>query len=163
MKLRTPDRTFNGYYGPIEFKDGVSVRIVSPREANQLRAVMSGIEIVQDDGVTLDEALNAISTLMPRGYYNEFHNPIPSPYLTDWLGQYPEGEDPNVSKVEDGSEVVVQEPQGPQPVKEPRFSRAELEKIADEGGIAKLRDIGNEVGVKANSIEKLIEAILARA
>lgn len=41
------------------------------------------------------------------------------------------------------------------------MTREELEAIADEKGISGLREIGNELGVKSNSIEDLIGKILA--
>ncbi|WBM72993.1 hypothetical protein OH773_21765 (plasmid) [Buttiauxella sp. WJP83] len=41
-----------------------------------------------------------------------------------------------------------------------RFTREELESIADSEGIAGLRLIGNQVGVKAKGIVEMIEGIL---
>lgn len=41
-----------------------------------------------------------------------------------------------------------------------RFTRAELESIADCEGIAGLRQIGNQIGVKAKGIVEMIEGIL---
>lgn len=42
----------------------------------------------------------------------------------------------------------------------PGYSREKLEQIADEKGIAGLREIGDSWGVKATSIAKLIDEIL---
>ncbi len=41
-----------------------------------------------------------------------------------------------------------------------RFTREELESIADCEGIAGLRQIGNQIGVKAKGIVEMIEGIL---
>ncbi|HBQ8651158.1 TPA: hypothetical protein L9A73_005457, partial [Klebsiella pneumoniae] len=41
-----------------------------------------------------------------------------------------------------------------------RFTREELESIADCEGIAGLRQIGNTLGVKAKGIVEMIEGIL---
>ena len=46
----------------------------------------------------------------------------------------------------------------PKPVQ--RFTREELESIADCEGIAGLRQIGNQIGVKAKGIVEMIEGIL---
>ncbi|GAA0353351.1 hypothetical protein L9H26_18760 [Morganella psychrotolerans] len=43
---------------------------------------------------------------------------------------------------------------------EVRYTRAELEALADKGGIAALRKVGNEHGVREKSIEAMIEGIL---
>ncbi|MCU6236772.1 hypothetical protein KWH75_06780 [Morganella morganii] len=43
---------------------------------------------------------------------------------------------------------------------EVRYTRAELEALADKGGIAALRNVGNEHGVREKSIEAMIEGIL---
>ncbi|EBL8960136.1 hypothetical protein JKH05_004225 [Salmonella enterica] len=42
----------------------------------------------------------------------------------------------------------------------PRFTREELESIADCEGITGLRQIGNQIGVKAKGISEMIESIL---
>ncbi|MDC9582345.1 hypothetical protein PSI15_12355 [Xenorhabdus sp. PR6a] len=41
-----------------------------------------------------------------------------------------------------------------------RYSRAELEAVADKGGISALRKIGNDLDVREKSIEAMIESIL---
>lgn len=41
-----------------------------------------------------------------------------------------------------------------------KYTRAELEAVVDNGGLTGLREIGNAVGVKAGSINELIERIL---
>lgn len=41
-----------------------------------------------------------------------------------------------------------------------KYSKEALEEVADKDGIAGLREIGNELGVKANSITALIQEIL---
>lgn len=43
---------------------------------------------------------------------------------------------------------------------EVRYTRAELEALADKDGIAALRNVGNEHGVREKSIEAMIEGIL---
>ncbi|MGZ8497409.1 MAG: hypothetical protein ACXWXL_03300 [Candidatus Binatia bacterium] len=44
----------------------------------------------------------------------------------------------------------------------PRYTREELEAIADKGGIAELRKIADELGVKGKAIQTLIDGILTK-
>ena len=43
----------------------------------------------------------------------------------------------------------------------PAYTREELEGVADESGISGLREIGNALNARSNSIEGLIDAILS--
>lgn len=69
--------------------------------------------------------------------------------------QYVESYDQRVT-----AEQVEALPAATEPVaKKPKYTHDELAKIADEKGIEGLREIGNEFGVKAQSIAKLIDLI----
>lgn len=59
---------------------------------------------------------------------------------------------PDIVPLKRGSEEVAKPMQ--------RFTREELESIADCEGIAGLRQIGNSIGVKAKGIVEMIEGIL---
>lgn len=160
MKLKLPGNT-TGYIGPILFENGVSVGLVSPRQANQFRAIMTGVTIVQDDGVTPDDALNAIFPVQPLGAYIDMGIDPPSIYLTDWQGQYPEGYGPPREQPVQEQEPE-QPPAPPEPEPEvPKWTRQELEAIADKEGIAGLREISERHGIKGRAIVELIDAILA--
>lgn len=51
-----------------------------------------------------------------------------------------------------------------QPKKEkPKFTEAELEKVADEKGITGLRELAEPFGIKSNSIRGLIDALVKAA
>lgn len=156
MKLRVPGN-YTGYYGTIQFQDGVSVGLVSPKQANHMRAIMAGVEILEDDGETVDAALTALSTIQPLGYYVEYGIEPPSKFLTDWNGMYPQA-----------TEVVVETAPAEPPPKivgpytGKRWTRKELEAVVDAKGIKGLREIAPE-GVTGRSANDLIDAILAVA
>ena len=80
MKLKLKD-AYTTFMGAVEFVDGVSVHPVSIREANALRACFSGVQILQDDGVTVDEVLDKIDQLLPREVYVSAGMEVPSPFL----------------------------------------------------------------------------------
>jgi hypothetical protein len=154
MRLRLPS-DLTGYFGQIEFKDGVSVKLVSPNQANMMRALVAGVQVVEDDGETVDEALMAMSVILPLGYYIDSRQEPPSKYLTQWNGTYPEPvEEPVFSAPgETNPETLVK------PLQPGEFTREYLEALADKEGITGLRKVAPE-GVKANSVVKLIEGIL---
>jgi hypothetical protein len=155
MKLRVPGN-YTGEYGTVPFENGVSTRLVSPREANLLRAIMTGVEVLQDDGETVDEVLNAMFPILPLGNYLDAGTEPPSPYLTQWDGTYPPKPDAEAIEA-----VVQAAPEAQkQVVAAGAWTREALEAVADEKGINGLRAIGEPVGVKGRSIPDLITAIL---
>jgi hypothetical protein len=153
MKIKLQDSTTNGYIGSVEFKDGVSVHPVSPRQANQFKAAISGVQIVQDDGETVDEVLNNMFPIIPRGYYEDAGLEVPSQYLTYWDGTYPKTFEPEVEVAPETPTVA--------PASAALYTREQLEAIADQQGIVGLREIATPLGIKGKSIVELIEELVA--
>ena len=155
MRMRIPN-FYTGWLGPVEFKDGVSVGLVSPRQVNNLKAAMQGVEVLQDDGETIDEALNTIFPILPLGHYLDAGTEPPSPYLTDWNGGYPVKAEPEQAPVTP-ADVQLGLPKSDVP----SYTREQLEKVADEGGIAALRELADPMGIKGTSIAKIIDTMMA--
>ena len=152
MKLKLKE-AYTTFMGAVEFVDGVSVHPVSIREANALRACFSGVQILQDDGVTVDEVLDKIDQLLPREVYVSAGMEVPSD------GTYPVPADvvsvtPTAAPVEE-LELALPE--------NPRYTVAELEAIADKSGIAGLRALAEPLGIKGTSIRVLISALSSLA
>lgn len=116
---------FTGYFGPVEFKDGLSTYDVSKSEA-QLVAALVATET--EEGTDPSVAQQIIDM---QG--------VPAPVET-------------VVSVEDTQKQDIQ-----------RYTAEELAEIADKQGIKGLRAIGDQLGVKGNSIAELISKILAIA
>lgn len=158
MKMRIPGNV-TGWIGQTQFEDGVTVNLVSPRVANQFRAVMAGVEILQDDGKTVDEALNSMAQILPLGVYADSGQEPPSIYLTAYDGTYLKGYGPEPSEE---PKLEAPAPVAPVPVDAPvgsTWTIAELEAIADAEGINGLRAIGQPSGITGRSIRELIDAI----
>jgi hypothetical protein len=126
---------FTGMYGAIEFKDGVSVNDVTARDV-QLYGAITSIEVLGDD-YTPDRPYSEISHIAAIS--------VNLPTLAEIMAQNP------VVDVQD------ERPVAPGVI----YTKAELEAIADKEGIAGVRAIGETMNVRAHSIVKLIEAILA--
>lgn len=65
----------------------------------------------------------------------------------------------DAAKVE--TPVAAPAPEAPVATPEKVYTRAELEEVADKGGIKALREIGDTMGVKDNSIVQLIDKIMS--
>lgn len=63
------------------------------------------------------------------------------------------------AKADDVAKVAAAQPKK----EKPKFTEAELEKIADEKGITGLREVAEPFGIKSNSIRGLIDALLKAA
>ncbi len=141
MKIRLIDdgyTQFTGLFGTVEFKDGVSVGEVAARDARQLAAVL-GVAVVGGD---TDLSASA-----------EFQAAKDVPASTTNL--------PTLAELIERGEIEVEAAPTKQEVTVPPvYTREDLEKIADKGGIAALRAIGDPLGARANSIANLIVAIM---
>jgi len=128
MKIRLIESGFEkmtGWFGPVEFKDGVSVDDVTQVQANRLASLVR-IETVED---------------APK-------NPSVAQQIIDSQSWQM---DAKMSR-----EVVPQ----PIPEEKKKWTREELEALADKDGIEGLRPIGTSLNVKSNSIVTLIAKIL---
>lgn len=130
MKLKIVEKgmeNYSGYFGQIEFKDGVSVRDVTIVESNLISAL---VRINWIDGEKDIGRAEITSVAFDK-----------------------------VAEVAPDRSVTPEEPKAEQK-KGQKYSREDLEAVADSKGLNGLREIGAQFGVKSTSINKLIEAIL---
>jgi hypothetical protein len=162
---------YTAYLGTVKFINGVSEDAVSQAEINRLGALTS-IEVFDDEtgvseqgGVGADAVKNRkVGAPMNQHWERGEAGPVkeevnPAPVKL-------EPEVPQKTDAETEAEKELEALTAPTPdledVQEPRavYTREELEKIADDKGIAGLREIADPMGVKDNSIMGLIKEII---
>lgn len=139
MKIRLVDHGYEsltGFFGDVEFKDGVSIGEVSDVKARFFAAITSVVD-ASDGSDPGDNAkfqhsleLKAVSSNLPT------------------LAEIQEQNSGNAIEPE-----VVAAPDV--------YTRQSLEAIADERGIAGLREICDKLGIKGTSIAGLIDGVIA--
>ncbi len=143
MKLRLTAPGWTGYTGQmgvINFVDGMSVGDVLPVDAVRVAGVI-GAE--WEDGRPAN---------VSQVYLDNMHTQAPTQEeqrLAD-APDAPKTVDPDLAK--DRAEALGV-----------TYTEEELAAVADKSGIAGLREIAEPLGIKANSISKLIELILKAA
>ena len=133
-KVKLLESTFKGYTGllcGVQFEDGVSVEELPFVDQQRICASMRA-ETIEGRNVSAS------------GQFSERHNVS----LEDVLANEPKA--PDVATMQRG----VVEPEVP------KFTREELESLADEQGISGLRVVGNRLGVKAKGIVEMIDGIM---
>lgn len=177
VRLTNPTMaTFSSHMGVTKFENGVSVDHVSAREIAHLGAI-TGIEVIEDDGSTRPGGPGA-DMIANRGMsapvetklvaVGELNSPVeitPPPMVIKAEKVEAETE-AEKAQTELNAEVAAMEaaaaaeaniaPDEATVV----YTREELELIADDKGIGGLRDIGDKLDAKSNSIEGLIDKIL---
>lgn len=140
---------FTGHFGTVYFENGVSEHI-SSAEAERLGCIVRCEDL---DGVNpsatqrmVDIQHKNLDELMAAGKGN-----VGASRVTE---QVPTGNQ-TVAKTTD----QVSTPQGKQPSL--NFTREQLEALADKEGIAGLRNIGSQHGVKGRSIAEIISELMA--
>lgn len=134
-KIQLLEPQFLGYTGilcGIQFVDGVSVAELPFIDQQRICASMRATTV---------EGKN----VSPSAVYSS-RNDVN-------VGDIIEPTAPDIVPMKRGTAEVVAKPVQ-------RFTREELESIADCEGIAGLRQIGNQIGVKAKGIVEMIEGIL---
>lgn len=175
VRLTNPTmKTFSSHMGTTLFKDGESVDDVSPREIAILGSI-TGIEVFETDGsaraggpsndMIAQRSMEAPVEvkLVPEGARLEPEEITPVPVI---VGPEKTVEQTDAEKVQAALDAEIKameekaaaEQSGTQ-VK--TYTREELEAVADDKGISGLREIGDEIDAKSNSIEGLIEKILS--
>lgn len=131
IKITEPGwEKFSGHLGPVEFVDAVSVDHVSVREARRIAGALRVEDVETGANPSITQAMLDAAEI----------GIMPTPISAE----------------------VPDEVQPTDPVEVPptEYDRASLETIADQGGIAGLRTIGDKLGVKDQSIAGLIDKIL---
>lgn len=131
--LESAFTAYSGYLFGVEFKNGVSVSVLPYIDQQRICAIMKAETL---DGENVSTASS--------------------------LAKNRELKADSALKMEAKAEPVTESKRESAAI-EVRYSRKELEAIADKGGIAALRQIGNDLGVREKSIEAMIEKILNAA
>jgi hypothetical protein len=171
--LQAGRENMTGVLGRHEFKDGVSVQEIPLREVNRLAAILS---IGDEEGNPLAHGFylipDASKTEAPIVNFDVGTNDPSAKVGGDDCTRVPTTpEQPVVDR--NALQVVVVTPPpsngedetvdadvaAPTEILMKIYTQSELEEIADKRGIEGLRAIGTPLGVKSNSIAKLIEGI----
>lgn len=139
MKVRIVEPALGGYTGmlyQISFTDGVSDRELTAQEVSVLGAAM---RVESLDGEQVGAAVDHI-----RAKQMTLNNAV----------------EKNAKFVEDVTKKTEAEKATPAAAKT-RYTRKELEAIADDQGISGLRELAEPLGIKGRSINELIGEILA--
>jgi hypothetical protein len=134
QRLKITERGWENYSDTmlgIQFKDGLSVDAVSHVTAAQLGSVLR-VEAV-DDGAQVGAGVVSLDLQDAKAVVV-----VP---LTE--------KTPDTTSPEKAAKVVVE-----------KYTRTQLEEIADQNGIAGLRSIAEKLGVKGRGIVELINEIL---
>lgn len=176
-RIRLSDKVyhnFNSMLGPVKFKNGVSEHEVSENIVRRLAAIYR-IEIIDEDGESQGQAGPAadlvkarsepIAPLKAHPPSGEHKSPeMPGPF--ELKQEKPPAKEDEIEKLKSEIDEGIQDfnaaidavsEEASEPVQ--TYTLDDLEKIADEGGIAGLRAVAPE-GVKSNRIEDLINKIL---
>lgn len=176
IRLTRPEMAkFSSHMGTVLFKDGVSVDHVSAAEARLLGSI-TAVEVINDDNETVGKAGLGQEHANLRSKKAEVEKPLTpdqeKPNAPEEILQ-PDVKVEPIKSEEDPDDVVAAELEQKvsdledavqdETVSEPAeaLSREALETIADEEGIAGLRKIGEPLNVKSNSVEGLIEKLVA--
>lgn len=135
QRLRIAERGWNnytGHFGGVEFKDSLSVHPVDPVTATRLGSLIKLVKVDTDEQAGQSADLQRQSDVRAEIV----------------------AELPRV----DGAKVTA--PAQVEQEDKPKYTREDLEKIADSEGIAGLRKIAEPMGVRGRGIVELIDEIL---
>jgi hypothetical protein len=153
VKLRLVQKGFEGYNGQmgvIFFENGLSTNDVRPLDAIRMSAVMQC------------EWENGQSASIAQSLLDNANTPAPM-FTSDGQGTDADNERAAVEKVELARAVtqgIASQATGADHPATSGYSKDQLAAIADAEGIAGLRKVADPLGVKGNSINGLIDAIL---
>ena len=171
IRIKSPQwENYSSYIGTVKFTKGVSDGHVSDAEMRIIGAVTT-IEVIEEDGST--HAVGPGQTVADL-------RSMPAPIVPD-LKPLGETDTRDVIPVEDIEVKPAKKPKDEIEDTEAeldaitdegdeeqtaeggtvKYSRDELEEIADESGINGLREIGDKYDVKSTSIEGMIKKILS--
>lgn len=131
---------FSGSFGGVRFQNGRSLEPVTRRQADKI-AANTAVVYENEDGSPAEAA--GVQTRLVGGAT------IPAPTLTPRAVQSEEAK---------ARETIAQTEQ--RVVEIALYTVSDLEKIAEDKGIAGLREIGDPLGVKGRSITDVIAAIM---
>lgn len=130
-------KDYSGLFGMIEFKNGVSVYPLSPMDKRRLGAITRVVDA--EDGRQVGAAVDVRV------------RDVKAPSVMDRTAK---------GKVLSGNSTKVEKKEAAKEGDSSKYTREELEEVADKSGFAGLREIGTRVGVKHTSIVGMINALL---
>lgn len=152
MRIKIIEPGWDGYtgqLGTLHFEDGISTTSPSQRERDYFGVVIRIAEVNQDGSE--GEVISANADLIR---IDKLEMPVHVPILKTDEEREAENPTPVVPAPDPMQSIVAPA----EPAK--RYTRDELEAIADKEGIKGLRGIGAPLGAKNTSIIKLIDEIL---
>ena len=149
---------FTGPFGSVEFANGVSIDHVSRREAERLGSILPIVEI-NDEGEENGPISIGQTDLDNRDKKAEVKAPLETQETTEGDDDAAETKGEAEDSESDGPEQGVENESAE---RAKIYTEAELEAIADKDGMSGLREIGNKIDAKGNSIDKLIIKILQK-
>ncbi|MBF6813622.1 hypothetical protein HN283_13930 [Acinetobacter baumannii] len=160
MKLRLTAKgyeNFTGHMGAVYFENGLSAMDVLPIHAVRIGSTI-GAEWENGQSTNPAELLvsNANTSALNSQEASEYDQRMVEAQIDDAIKA-----EEHLNKVAQLGIVATTDPDAKLPTPESKkYTREELEAIAEEGGLAGLRAVATEVGVKGGSIVVLIERIL---
>lgn len=140
---------FNGDLEGVRFENGVSTEHLNLNAAERLGSMFDIVDL--ESG----EPISAASRLL-KGREQTVSPGRATIRVEDIKAQ----EDSEV--ISDAEEIVESSVEEKQELEFPAYTREQLEKIADEGGITKLREFAKDYDVKGNSIIKIIDGLMQK-
>lgn len=145
MKIKIVENGWAGYNGSLRgvpFKEGVSVREVTPREARMIGSSLR-VENLSGDQVGAAQDLLSLQNISAL---------VVAPMAEGTIAPV---------KQEMATEVAPNEPQAPAtPAVSQAYTLEQLAEIADKAGIDGLREVADRMNVRGRGIRELIEKIL---
>ena len=168
MKIRLLEVGFNkinGFVGDIEFENGVSIEDVTTREANAIASAMRA-ETFEEDGGPIGGAADVAAkdtkapVVTPLSRQDDLEEVI-VPKGSEVIGVDEVPEDETIHEaVAVESEVESEVEPESEDVSAKGYTFDGLALIADEKGIAGLREIADPLNIKGRSVKDLIDGIL---
>lgn len=146
MKLRLTQagfETYTGQMGVVMFKDGLSENDVLPIDGIRISAAI-GAE--WEDGSAANTGQMYLNNMDTPAFIGMGESVIEQMADTNEQGEAPQGEGEGA--------------QAPQPAGATTYTQEQLSQLADEKGIAGLREVADPLNIKGTSIVGLMEAIL---
>lgn len=153
VRLTGKNEGMTGTMGMFEFKDGVSVRKLNRNEAEMLPGIGLHCVAIDNNGEDVFEVIPG-KIPMPDSALEEVRKSFIASRRVNqetepFIRHEPEQKKEPDHKPEQKADNIAT-----------KYTREQLEKVADESGLRGLREIGDAVGVKGKSIPELIDRIL---
>lgn len=163
MKLRLTGNgytNFTGHMGSVYFENGLSALDVLPVHAVRIGSTFGA---QWENGVSTNPAELAVSNAS-MGAMNDSQETVFNQRLMEAQIHDANQAQTHLQKVAELGMTATIDPKAKLPQPELKtFTREQLEAIADESGLAGLREVASQMGVKGKSISELIERTLEAA